>query len=56
MKIYASDGMRLTNGVAFGKVVELGVNSKPEDWHEISEEEYNKSMKISLGTEGVVDA
>ena len=30
-KLTASDGMTLTNGEAFGKVVYLGVNDKPEN-------------------------
>lgn len=41
----ASKGMVLTNGIAFSSVggdVYLGKNDKPENWHEITEEEYAK--------------
>lgn len=37
----ASEGMRLTNGIAYGKVIYLGVNDKAENWREITDEEYN---------------
>lgn len=37
--------MVLTNGYAYGKEVYLGVNDKPENWYEITEEEYNKILK-----------
>lgn len=43
-KITASEGMVLTNGEAFSSVggdVYLGKNDSPENWHEITEEEYN---------------
>ena len=41
-KLTASDGMWLTNGVAYGKIVYLGVNDSPENWYEITEEEYQR--------------
>lgn len=41
IKLTASDGMVLTNGESFGKVVYLGVYDTPDNWHEITEEEYN---------------
>ena len=44
-KITASENMILTNGVAYGKEVYLGVNDKPENWHEITDEEYNKILE-----------
>ena len=43
-KITASDGKVLTNGEAFGKEIYLGVNDSAENWHEITEEEYNKVL------------
>ena len=43
-KLTASDGMVLTNGEAFGKEIYLGVNDSAENWHEITEEEYNKIL------------
>lgn len=43
-KITASKGMVLTNGEAYSSVggdVYLGKNDSVENWHEITEEEYN---------------
>lgn len=42
MKIYASEGKRLTNGVIFGKVIDLGAGDSPDNYHEITDEEYIK--------------
>lgn len=50
-KMNAKYGMFLTNGEAYGKVVYLGVNDKPENWYEITEEEYQKTLEE---TEGVI--
>lgn len=38
-KLTASEGMTLTNGEAYGKVIYLSVNDKPENWHEIPDSE-----------------
>lgn len=38
--ITASDGMVLTNGENYATVVRLGDWDKPENWHEITKEEY----------------
>ena len=43
-KLTASDGMVLTNGEVYGKEIYLGVNDSAENWHEITEEEYNKIL------------
>ena len=43
-KLTASEGMVLTNGEAFGKEIYLGVNDSADNWHEITEEEYNKIL------------
>ena len=43
----AADGMVLTNGEAYSEIggsVYLGINDKPENWHEITDEEYNKIL------------
>ena len=39
-KIIAREGMWLTDGTIFAKVVFLGLYDKLENWHEISDEEY----------------
>lgn len=44
-KLTASEGMVLTNGQSFSSVggdVYLGCNTSPDEWWEITEEEYNK--------------
>ena len=44
----ASDGMVLTNGESFSSVggnVYLGINDSPENWHEITEDEYEEIIK-----------
>lgn len=38
----ADEGMTLTNGEAFGKVVYLGINDSADNWHEITDEEAEK--------------
>jgi hypothetical protein len=43
-KMTASDGMVLTNGEAYGKEVYLGKNDSAENWHEISQEEYDEIL------------
>lgn len=35
----ADEGMKLTNGTAFGVIVYLGNNDSIDNWHEITEEE-----------------
>ncbi len=44
IKLTASDDMVLTNGEAYGKEVYLGCNDKPENWHEITEAEYEEIL------------
>jgi hypothetical protein len=39
-KLVAKEGMVLTNGEVYSKEVYLGVIDKPENWYEITEEEY----------------
>lgn len=38
-KLIADDGMTLTNGEAFGKVVHLASGASAEDWHEVTDAE-----------------
>ena len=35
----AKDGMLLTNGKEFGKVILLGDHDSPNNWHEVAEDE-----------------
>ena len=44
-KLTASEGMVLTNGETYGKVIYLGVNDSQDNWYEITEEEYNDLTK-----------
>ena len=44
-KLTASDGYVLTNGEAYGKEIYLGCNDSPENWHEITDEEYAEVLK-----------
>ena len=44
----AKDGYVYTNGEAYGKEIYLGVNDKPENWHEITEEQYDKILEEEL--------
>lgn len=44
----ASEGMVLTNGVDFGRMVYLAVGADENEWCEITEEEYQKIMEKSL--------
>ena len=45
IKLVASDGKWLTNGEIYGKVVYLSVGGNPDDWYEISEEEYQEKTR-----------
>lgn len=40
----ADDGMKLTNGEAFGTTVRLGVNDSADNWHEVTEAEAEQMM------------
>lgn len=47
-ELKADKGMVLTNGEAYSSVggsIYLGVNDKADNWHEITEEEYNEIVK-----------
>ena len=39
IKLTASEGMTLTNGEAYGKVIYLGCNDTADNWHEIPDGE-----------------
>ena len=44
-KLTAAEGMILTNGEAFGKEIYLGKNDSAENWHEITQAEYDEILK-----------
>ena len=46
--IEASEGFILTNGTAYGSSVALGVGDSPDNWHEITVDEYNEIMKTDV--------
>lgn len=48
VKLTASSGMVITNGETFGTVVYLASDVNPEDWYEITEEEYNSIVEKQL--------
>jgi hypothetical protein len=50
-KIKADEGKMLTNGNAYGKIVELGIGDNSDNWHEITEEEYNAILEKEVEDE-----
>ena len=55
-KLTASQGHTLTNGEVYGKEIYLGKFDSPENWHEITDEEYaailaeeEQKMKEEIG-------
>lgn len=44
-KITASEGKVLTNGEVYSEEVYLGKFDSPENWHEVTAEEYNKVLE-----------
>ena len=45
IKLTATEGFVLTDGEAYGKEVYLGCNDSPENWHEITDAEYEEILK-----------
>lgn len=54
IKLTATDGYVLTNGEVYGKEIYLGCNDSPDNWHEITEEEYDEILKAEETIEGEV--
>lgn len=42
--LYADDGMILTNGEEYGRIIHLAVGADPSMYYEITEEEYKAAM------------
>lgn len=49
--IKADEGMKLTNGEAFGSIVYLGKYDSIVNWHEITEAEAERLQSIETPTE-----
>lgn len=47
IKLTASEGHILTDGESYGKIVYLASSNEGKDWHEITEEEYQKILEES---------
>ena len=41
----AKDGFIYTNGEVYAKIIDLGKNDKAENWHEITESEYQEILR-----------
>ena len=44
-KLTATEGYVLTNGKIYEKEIYLGCNDTPDNWHEITDEEYAEVLK-----------
>ena len=44
-KVTASEGMMLTNGDTYSKEIYLGINDTVDNWHEITDAEYEEILK-----------
>lgn len=58
IKLTATDGMVLTNGEAYGEEIYLGCNDSEDNWHEITEAEYEaylaeEKARMKAETEGL---
>ena len=49
--LYAEDGMVLTDGEHYGRIVHLAVDADASAWHEITEEEYQEICSRSISEE-----
>ena len=45
IKITATEGKVLTNGEAYSKEIYLGINDSIDNWHEITDAEYEEIIK-----------
>lgn len=43
--LYAEDGMVLTDGEHYGKIVHLAVDADDKKWYEITQKEYDKILE-----------
>lgn len=47
-KLTAAEGMTLTNGKVFGKVIYIGKNDNPDNWYEITDKEAEEQRMTLL--------
>lgn len=53
--LIAKEGFIYTNGETFGYTVRLGTNDSAENWHEITDEEYNEIIANEGGDTDVIE-
>ena len=53
-KLTATEGFVLTNGEAYAKEIYLGCNDSPDNWREITNEEYAEVLKAEKNLDGGV--
>ena len=51
LRLIAADGMILTNGSTYGREVYLGNGDSPDNWWEITLDEYNKITEEAVNHE-----
>ena len=52
--ITAPDGKVLTNGEAYGKEIYLGIYDSADNWHEITDAEYEEIMAAQVAVDAPV--
>lgn len=45
--LIAREGYIYTNGKTYARIIRLGVNDSVDNWHEITEEEYNEISEVA---------
>ena len=51
VELKASNGMTLTNGEVYGKIIYLGVNDSVDNWQEITDAEAEELQKAAESEE-----
>ena len=55
IKLIPSEGMVLTNGETYSTEVYLGKNDSPNNWHEITVEEYEKILEKEMEENNMIE-
>ena len=53
--LIAKKGYIYTNGKTFGNTIRLGINDNADNWHEITDEEYNEIIANEGGDTDVTE-